>query len=202
MKISNCLTKVSALALCVCTSVLLLSGCLCSENPLAPRSAQSVDNRLAGVWHGKVDNDDEYLHIFDLKDGMSLKLIRVRHIRGGGENHEEMEMYPTITSHSHYLNLNIACAQKDDPGHRAWYFAKYEISPNQEFSVWMLGYDVFKKAIQEKKLVGEITGSGLNEEAHIKDSSEHMLAFAESCPADTYKLYGKFRRVVDAPEKP
>lgn len=178
----------------------VLSSCVCFENPLSERV--TADARLAGVWHGQIDGNDEYLHIFNLTDGKSLKLIRVTHINHGGiENHEELEMFPTATEKFKYLNLKVHTPGADGEGtHEGWLFARYDINSASELEVSIIDYDCLKKAIEKKLLHGRVWETTWGANADINDSSKDLQNFVDSKDAD-FKFYGVFHHVVDAVAK-
>ena len=165
---------------------------------------QFADARLAGVWHGNVQGNDEYLHIFNLVDGKSLKLIRVTHINTGGiENHEILEMFPTESGKHHYLNIKFNCPDaktdaKPNVTKEGWVFARYDITPAGELDVSLIGYDCLKAAIDKNLLHGNAWETTWGSNAQVSDNSKELLEFVDSSNAE-FKPYGVFRHVVDAP---
>jgi len=182
---------------------LCLSACDQSQVPLKTPVAADADDRLVGVWHSKIQDNDVYLHIIPMEKPW-LRLIRVTHINHGGiSENDQVDFFPSAIGTRRFVNLKFrkAMAIKDDhavPQDAYWFF-KYDIAPNGAMTVWTLDYASVQAAVNTGKLAGKAWETTWDSNVDLTDNADHIVSFLNTLCGKQYTEYGQFRRMQEAP---
>ena len=185
-------------AVVVAMMSLVVTSCDSSKHPLGKPDTDSFDKKLTGLWRGKQEGHDVYLHIIALKQPMMKAVVITYPLNDGHVSVDQYEMFETKGATSKFLNLQVPAAEagKHD---MEWLFAKYDFTADGKLNVVVPDFRNLENAVKTHKLSGKTMTNSLGTDVAIDDSSEHLLKYLQS--ADTkFKSYGTFYRVVEQKE--
>jgi len=176
-------------------SMASMTACDSSKNPLAKPNKEAVDQKLVGIWRGKQEDHDVYMHIISLEPPfMKAVLITYPH----NDNHvgvDQYDMYPTLTASSKFLNVKVPAAETGKHDMEYW-FAKYEFTAEGKLNIQVPDYKNVQEAVKSHKLAGKVLGSKIDTNVALDDSSEHLLKYLQSADCK-FKSFGTFDRVIE-----
>jgi hypothetical protein len=203
------------LPLILLAASLLLSGCVddvVSVQPLSSPKTATPDSRLEGLWRAKDGSGYDYF-AFGRHAGQGNGANLLLKFGSSGANSPEndqigwsnsMNFFVTRTKNHRYLNMskdyeryggdNNPRLNQDD-----YVFLEYHFSKRGDLLLSTLSNDFFTKAINDKKLRGEVIDESFiinTSYPYLTDSSDHILSFIEA--SDPEKIFispTKFTRI-------
>lgn len=176
----------SVVALCA-----LLSGCPESVHPLSDPATAVHEQALFGVWHGRFDEDEMYLHVGPADHGMT-KAITVEHKKKDGDVRVERYVaFPGTVGKLAVLNVHPAGDAERD---RGYFFFRYAVE-KKKLTLWLLSYAAARQDIRDGKLKG-VAEEGPYGDTRITATTAELVKYFEQ--ADVARLFDKpmeFRRV-------
>jgi hypothetical protein len=177
---------------------MLVTGCDSSKNPLDKPKAEAFDKKLIGLWRGKQEGHDVYLHIVALKPPMMKAVVITYPLNDEHVGVDQYETYETVSGSNKFLNLKVPAAEPNK--HEMEYlFAKYDFAPDGKLTIVVPDFKNLEDAVKTHKLSGKAWTDSLGTNVAIDDSGEHLLKYIQS--ADTkFTTYGTFHRVIEEQE--
>jgi hypothetical protein len=176
-------------ALVICP---LFAGCYDSKNPLSDPEKSKLDPRLSGLWllreRDRAGLDARYFHIGVAGDKLPpgvMRAVEVGHNSDGTlERPVEFLMFSTTIGSSAYLNLAVgsdeqlkALKEKGWKGVEGYFLMKYTVE-GDTLLVWKMDADAKQRAIESRKVRGEITPEGVLEDMNtLTDTMENVARF-------------------------
>ena len=182
--------------------VLLLNGCVLSEQPLSAAREATPDLRLVGTWHGdkEADAKNDGRISFDAQ-GRGQLLSKA----GNGDWKPDggvTSFFVTRTEKAAYINASVPDDDKKPTGAAHYEFFRYTVSDDQKtLHLWAARLPTFQQAVRKAKLKGRLdnpkeTGKPEENSVVLEDSSEAILRFIEaSPPEEVFTDFGVLRRV-------
>lgn len=170
----------------------LIHACcpLTSVHPISDPQQSAYDQRLTGTWRNQDENEGVYFHIGQGEDGR-IRVLAVEHNSNGKFDHALFQAFATRINNTDYLNLDLSELSKDITlDYTGFLFVRYELPDADTLTFAPMALDGVVKAIQAKKLAGELTYAGNDQANHsepaaapkvecakITDSSERIRAY-------------------------
>jgi hypothetical protein len=189
-----------------------------SEHPLGdPKTAKS-DPSLEGVWKGQmVDGNVVYLHICAVSNSeMDLVLVVSGKSKKDGVATIGFRFFPVEINGKHYLNLRektpVSFLQRynEDKVSKSYLFAKYELSPDGQLSLWSMSASSVAQTTENGDLRGRVQrgkvrltedpkNEGLDVIARVEltDETPKLAQFVQTANHDT--LFDLFCRAKKLP---
>lgn len=173
----------------------LLSSCCppTSLYPLSPPENAQYDSMLGGTWIPADEEDEGYLHVGKVENGMTGVLV-VTIEKNGELEYNAFTVFPTMTPKGNFLNVKAENVFEKLPRENQGYLlVRYELRDRDSLSIYYMDKDLFSKAIQEQRLKGVVTYEKISldngeeggqegdrreiECVRITDTSENLLHF-------------------------
>jgi len=159
-------------------SMLFISGCMSySEHPIAEADkTKVVDVPLLGTWYWKDKSEDGYFHIGIDKETDLLKLMMVE-IKQDGKM-KSVELYGHTTELDGKKYLNLKWKTPEDEKSTGYMFIRYDVAVDgQKLGLAFADLDLYKDAIKQKSLKGNILPGKWFSSIKITESSKGIQAF-------------------------
>lgn len=195
---NRCLLVLSGLAL------LMLGGCVRSEQPLSAMKDARPDERLVGQWRSHdpassaAKRNRRAAPAEDVR--ISFDAQGVGHVfpvlKNAHTGPEQTRFFVTRTAKNTFLNV-----ENPEPDSRPLYeFYKYRVSQNQRtLHLWSLQAERFEAAVKAGQILGKLNvagsprkgnGNSIGNYTLLQGSPEQILSFIELQPAE--KVFTKF----------
>ncbi len=163
---------------------------LTSVNPISDPRQSTYDQRLTGTWRNQDENEAVYFHIGQGESGR-IRVLAVEHGSSGKFDHALFNVFATRINNTDYLNVDLSELSKEITlDYTGFLFVRYELPDADTLTFAPMALDAVVKAIQAKKLAGELTYADKNQSNHgeseaaprvecakITDSSDHLRAY-------------------------
>ena len=171
-------------------ALLLLNGCVRSEQPLSAAQEAKPDLRLVGTWHGEKEPDAKS----DCR--ISFDAQGHGHFLGKAEDgswkpaESAASFFVTRTEKSSYINALIPDDDNQPAGPAHYTFFRYTVADDgKTLHLWTTKLGTFQKAVRESKLKGRLDeakdpGKPEDKSVLLQDSSDAILRFIEALPPD------------------
>jgi hypothetical protein len=195
---------------------MLLAGCDDSKNPLSNPEDAKADTRLAGVWRTQEayseDMEVAYAHIGVTRDELPhgvMGAVLIGHEKDGTmSGAAEFLLFPTTIGKNTYLNVapgdneQRTLLKKNGWKSIAGYVLfRYKIE-GDTLLLWKMDPDAKERAIDNKKVKGEIKEGFLIDMNRITDTTENVARFVATAGDDLFaKKAIRFDRVKSETDK-
>jgi len=167
-----------------------------SDNPLSDPAQPSADARLAGVWAGHMDGDEDTAYlIFVTKEDRTTDIALIGADPSDGANVLQYNFFTTVIDSAFYMNLRKKLVtEPDEPEYTIsprYFFAKYDLSKDGTLTISYMNPETVERAIDDGVLEGT---SG--EDARITSDTKKLAAFVQkSDPKKLFIDFGRFRKL-------
>lgn len=159
----------------------LLAGCPESIHPVSDPARAAPDPALYGVWHGRFDGDEIYLHVGPAERGMTRAVMVEHKQKDGAIKVERYVAFPSQVGKLALLNVKAV----DDPDRdRGYTLFRYQ-AEKKKLTLWMTSYAAVREDIKAGKLAGKaedkpygdtvITASGAELARYLQDGEPQRL---------------------------
>lgn len=170
-------------------ALLLIGGCVLSEQPLSAIQDAQPDLRLVGTWHEESETESKQdIRVSYDPQGLG-HLSKKTGSNPSPSKPNDVTFFVTKTDKASYLNVLILDGDKQNEKGKHYQFYKYTVSEDQKIlHLWTTKIPTFQKAVRESKLKGQLeSADGSNPEQQsvvLQDSSEAILRFLETLPPE------------------
>jgi hypothetical protein len=174
-----------------------MTGCDSSKNPLGKPKKEDFDQKLIGLWRGKQEGHDVYLHVVALEPPFMKAVLITYPLNDYHVGVDQYDVYPTVTATDKFLNVQVPAAESGKHDMEFW-FAKYDFTPEGRLRILVPDYSSVEEAVKSHKLSGKAWTTTVETNVALNDSSEHLLNYFQS--GDTngkFKEFGTFHRVTE-----
>lgn len=162
-----------------------LAGCPESIHPVSDVAQAAPDPALYGVWHGRFDGDDLYLHVGPGDRGMTSAVTVEHKEKDGTLKVERYVAFPTRLGKLAMLNVKAVDDAERDPGYVLF---RYQVD-KKKLTLWLTSYMAVRDDIRAGKLAGR---------AHDKPHGDTLIT-APSDALAKYLLEADPKRLFDKP---
>jgi hypothetical protein len=173
------------------------ASCVESRHPLSDEKTSKIDERLIGTW--QLANDSSVWKAKRSADTKNALEVEITDASGTGR----AVLFATMLKSKNYASTKDLGkdAQKDRKG--AYDIYQYRVLDNDTIEAWGMDAALVKKAILDKKLVGEIND---DQEPVITDSGDGIARYIEANADACFPIKDdnamKFKRIKQSGDKP
>jgi hypothetical protein len=171
----------------------LLAGCPESIHPISDAAQAAPDPALYGVWHGRFDGDEIYLHVGPAERGMTRAVMVEHKGKDGAIKIERYVAFPTQLGKLAMLNVKAV----DDPDRdRGYTLFRYQ-AEKKKLTLWMTAYGAVREDIKAGRLAGKAEDKPYGDTV-ITASGEQLGKYLQE--SDPKRLFDKplvFRRIAE-----
>lgn len=183
-------------------AALLLAGCLPeSREPVTPPTEAVEDAQLAGAWVADFNGSKLYIHVLRIED-LSMDVITVSQEPDGGGDWDEYRGYVSVVGGRHFVNLQsvIEGGSGDLDDSPPFLIVGYGFEGADKLVVRLLSEDRIAAAIEQKRLLGEVSDAGEGRSIAITEGSAKLAQFLSAAdPAELFDQSLVFQRLGPAP---
>lgn len=171
---------------------LLLAACIESVHPISDAGQAAPDPALYGVWHGRFDGDDMYLHVGPGDRGMTRAVTVEHKQKDGAIKVERYVAFPTRVGKLAMLNVKSVDDPERDHGYLLF---KYQAG-KKRLTLWLTSYGAVREDIKAGKLAGRADAAPYGDTV-ITASGAELAQYLQA--SDPRRLFDKplvFRRMA------
>ena len=130
--------------------MLVLGACVPeSRHPLSDPETSMIDQRLVGLWAGRIGDADAYVHFLPAGDN-EMEIIAVSQAGDGRASWSVFSMFSSRIGDEWYMNVKglLDDGEPWESGGGNLYLCRYRISAEGELSVWILNAKAAMAAIE------------------------------------------------------
>lgn len=171
----------------------LLTGCPESIHPISDAAQAAPDPALYGVWHGRFDGDEMYLHVGPAERGMTRAVMVEHKAKDGSIKVERYVAFPTQLGKLAMLNVKAV----DDPDRdRGYSLFRYQVE-KKKLTLWMTSYAAVREDIKAGKLAGKAEDKPYGDTVITAPGGELAKYLQDSDPKRLFDRPLVFRRIAD-----
>ena len=181
-------------------ALMLLYGCLPESREPVTASTEAVEDvQLAGTWVAEFDGGRVYLHVLRSEDA-NMDVVTVSQEPDGGGDWDEYRGYVSVVGDRRFANLqSVIEGGSGELEDTPFVVVGYAFDGPDRLTVRFLSEAAIGTAIEEKRLLGEVTDAGEGQSVLITDSSANLAQFLASAdPATVFDKSLVFQRLGPA----
>jgi len=164
-----------------------------SVHPLSDPATAEIDKDLLGVW--AVDGEENFtvLHVTEGITGQ-LEVVMVVH-KDKGYELSQLRAFSSHIAGAHCLNIQLI---EDAQASPELLFARYELAGGDALKLFLPDAEWLSKAIEDKKLAGEVgrSGDGAMQTIKLTATTDELAKFFEAHSAEMFKETRVLKRMV------
>ena len=158
------------------------TGCVSSVEPLSDAKTSLPDLRLLGDWEYQDGEGSEKVKLnVALKKG-APKVLQIT--ADDGKEKETADLFLTKIGNDHFASVE----NEESDGKKRYLIARYELLKDGTVRIWVPETDFFAKAVEDKKLKGQVNQPNLFKDVALEDTAENVRNFLKQ---HGMKCFGK-----------